>query len=66
MNKVWFCGGFDELESNGSETDCARRRGDGDPRSAQPFLAAVRGAKAQAVAEGKAEAKAEAKEKDQK
>jgi SH3 domain-containing YSC84-like protein 1 len=36
------------------------------PAVAQPFLAAVRGAKAQAVAEGKAEAKAEAKEKDQK
>ena len=36
------------------------------PSVAQPFLAHVRGAKAQAVAEGKAEAKAEAKEKDQK
>jgi lipid-binding SYLF domain-containing protein len=36
------------------------------PAVAQPFLAEVRGAKAQAVAEGKAEAKAEAKEKDQK
>ncbi|MBZ5720096.1 MAG: lipid-binding SYLF domain-containing protein [Acidobacteriia bacterium] len=36
------------------------------PSVAQPFLAQVRGAKAQAVAEGKAEAKAEAKEKDQK
>jgi lipid-binding SYLF domain-containing protein len=36
------------------------------PAVAQPFLAAVRGAKAQAVAEGKAEGKAEAKEKDQK
>jgi lipid-binding SYLF domain-containing protein len=40
------------------------------PSVAQPFLAEVRGAKAQAVAEGKAEAKAEAKEeakqKDQK
>jgi lipid-binding SYLF domain-containing protein len=34
------------------------------PAVAQPFLAEVRGAKAQAVAEGKAEAKAEAKEKD--
>jgi len=31
--------------------------------AAQPFLAEVRGAKAQAVAEGKAEAKVEAKEK---
>jgi lipid-binding SYLF domain-containing protein len=36
------------------------------PSVAQPFLAEVRGAKAQAVAQGKAEAKAEAKEKDQK
>ncbi len=39
------------------------------PTAAQPFLAEIRGAKAQAVAEGKAEAaeaKAEAKEKDQK
>jgi hypothetical protein len=36
------------------------------PAAAQPFLAEVCGAKAQAVAEGKAEAKAEAKEKDQK
>jgi lipid-binding SYLF domain-containing protein len=36
------------------------------PAVAQPFLAEVRGAKAQAVTEGKAEAKAEAKEKDQK
>jgi lipid-binding SYLF domain-containing protein len=36
------------------------------PAAAQPFLAEIRGAKAQAVAEGKAEAKAEAKEKDQK
>jgi lipid-binding SYLF domain-containing protein len=36
------------------------------PSVAQPFLAEVRRAKAQAVAEGKAEAKAEAKEKDQK
>jgi lipid-binding SYLF domain-containing protein len=36
------------------------------PAAAQPFLAEVRGAKAQAVAEGKAEAKAEAREKDQK
>ncbi len=35
------------------------------PAVAQPFLAEVRGAKAQAVAEGKAEVKAEAKEKDQ-
>jgi lipid-binding SYLF domain-containing protein len=34
------------------------------PAAAGPFLAEVRGAKAQAVAEGKAEAKAEAKEKD--
>jgi len=34
------------------------------PTGAEPFLAEVRGAKAQAVAEGKAEAKAEAKEKD--
>jgi len=36
------------------------------PAAAGPFLAEVRGAKAQAVAVGKAEAKAEAKEKDQK
>jgi len=36
------------------------------PAVAQPFLAEVRGAKAQAVAEGKAEAKSEAKEKDKK
>jgi lipid-binding SYLF domain-containing protein len=36
------------------------------PAVAQPFLAEIRGAKAQAIAEGKAEAKAEAKEKDQK
>jgi hypothetical protein len=36
------------------------------PAVAQPFLAEVRGAKAQAVAEGKAEAKADAKEKDKK
>jgi lipid-binding SYLF domain-containing protein len=36
------------------------------PAAAQPFLAEVRGAKAQAVAEGKAEAKEEAKEKDKK
>jgi lipid-binding SYLF domain-containing protein len=36
------------------------------PAAAQPFLAEVRGAKAQAVAEGKAETKAETKEKDQK
>jgi lipid-binding SYLF domain-containing protein len=36
------------------------------PAVAQPFLAEVRGAKAQAVAEGKAEAKEEAKEKDKK
>ena len=34
------------------------------PTAAEPFLAEVRGAKAQAVAEGKAEAKTEAKEKD--
>ena len=32
------------------------------PAAAQPFLAEIRGAKAQAHAEGKAEAKAEAKE----
>jgi len=36
------------------------------PSFAQPFLAEVRGAKAQAVAEGKAEATTEAKEKNQK
>src|SRR6202047_4224955 len=36
------------------------------PSAAQPFLAEIRGAKAQAVAEGKAEAKSEAKEKDRK
>jgi lipid-binding SYLF domain-containing protein len=36
------------------------------PAAAQPFLAEVRGAKAQAVAQGKAEAKADAKEKDKK
>jgi len=36
------------------------------PSAARPFLAEIRGAKAQAVAEGKAEAKAEAKEKDPK
>jgi hypothetical protein len=36
------------------------------PAVAQPFLAEVRGAKAQAVTEGKTEAKAEAKEKDKK
>jgi lipid-binding SYLF domain-containing protein len=36
------------------------------PVIAEPFLAEVRGAKAQAVAEGKAEAKEEAKEKDKK
>jgi SH3 domain-containing YSC84-like protein 1 len=36
------------------------------PSAAQPFLAEIRGAKAQAVAEEKADAKAEAKEKDQK
>jgi len=36
------------------------------PSAAEPFLAAIRGAKAQAVAEGKAEAKSEAKEKDKK
>jgi SH3 domain-containing YSC84-like protein 1 len=36
------------------------------PAVVEPFLAEVRGAKAQAVAEGKADAKAEAKEKDQK
>src|SRR6202047_2717823 len=34
------------------------------PSAAKPFLAEIRGAKAQAVAEGKIEAKAEAKEKD--
>ena len=34
------------------------------PAAVQPFLAEVRGAKAQAVAAGKAEAKSEAKEKD--
>jgi lipid-binding SYLF domain-containing protein len=34
------------------------------PSAAQPFLAAIRGAKAQAVAEGQAEAKAEAKERN--
>jgi hypothetical protein len=33
------------------------------PAAAQPFLAEIRGAKAQAIAEGKAEAKAEAKDK---
>jgi len=36
------------------------------PSAAQPFLAEIRGAKAQAVAEGKAEAKSEATEKDKK
>jgi SH3 domain-containing YSC84-like protein 1 len=36
------------------------------PAVVEPFLAEVRGAKAQAVAEGKAEAKAETREKDQK
>src|SRR6201981_2476797 len=36
------------------------------PAAAQPFLAEVRGAKVQALAEGKAEAKADAKEKDKK
>jgi hypothetical protein len=36
------------------------------PAAAQPFLAEIRGAKAQAVAQGKAEAKADAKEKDKK
>ena len=36
------------------------------PAAARPFLAEVRGAKAQAVAEGKAETKAETKEKDKK
>ncbi|MBZ5657946.1 MAG: lipid-binding SYLF domain-containing protein [Acidobacteriia bacterium] len=36
------------------------------PAAAEPFLAAVRGAKAQAVAEEKAERKSEAKEKDKK
>jgi SH3 domain-containing YSC84-like protein 1 len=36
------------------------------PAAAQAFLAEIRAAKAQAIAEGKAEAKAEAKEKDQK
>jgi SH3 domain-containing YSC84-like protein 1 len=35
------------------------------PAVAQPFLAEIRGAKAQAVAEGKAEAKAEAKAKEE-
>jgi lipid-binding SYLF domain-containing protein len=34
------------------------------PAAAQPFLAEIRGAKAQAVALGKTEAKAEGKEKD--
>jgi flagellar biosynthesis/type III secretory pathway protein FliH len=34
------------------------------PSVAQPFLAEIRRAKAQAVAEGKADGKAEAKEKD--
>jgi lipid-binding SYLF domain-containing protein len=34
------------------------------PAAAEPFLAEVRGAKAQAVAEGKAEAKEQAKGKD--
>jgi hypothetical protein len=33
------------------------------PAAAQPFLAEVRGAKGQAVAEGKAETKAKAKDK---
>jgi len=36
------------------------------PAAAEPFLAEVRGAKAQAAAAGKAEAKEEAKEKDKK
>ena len=36
------------------------------PAAAQPFLAEVRGAKAQAVAEGKAEAKEEIKQKEKK
>jgi SH3 domain-containing YSC84-like protein 1 len=36
------------------------------PSAAQPFLAEIRGAKAQAVSEGKAETKAEAKERDKK
>jgi len=36
------------------------------PSAAQPFLAEIRGAKAQAVAEGKAEAKSEAKENNRK
>jgi hypothetical protein len=36
------------------------------PAAAQPFLAEVREAKAQAVAEGKAETRSEAKEKDKK
>ena len=36
------------------------------PAAAQPFLAEIRGAKAQAVAEAKAEAKSDAKEKDKK
>jgi len=36
------------------------------PAVVEPFLAEIRGAKAQAVAEGKAEAKEEAKEKDKK
>jgi hypothetical protein len=34
------------------------------PSEAKPFLAEIRGAKAQAVAQGKAEAKSEAKEKN--
>jgi hypothetical protein len=34
------------------------------PAVAQPFLAEIRGAKAQAVAEEKSDAKSEAKEKD--
>ncbi|MGC2194135.1 MAG: YSC84-related protein, partial [Terriglobales bacterium] len=36
------------------------------PSAAQPFLAEIRGAKVQAVAEEKAEDRAEAKEKDKK
>ncbi len=36
------------------------------PSAAQPFLAEIRGAKAQAVAVGKAETKAETQEKDKK
>jgi hypothetical protein len=32
VNNVWFCGGIHELESAGSEVDCARRRRDSNPR----------------------------------